>query len=128
MLALKQLVKFALVGLFVNGCLYLAYLALTRFGMGHKLAMTLLYLAGIFSAFTFNRNWTFQHDGKASLSLLRYVFAYLCGYVLNLGVLIVLVDRHGLQHEYVQGVMILFLAVFFFLLQKFWIFRDQSST
>ena len=58
----------------------------------------------------------------------KYWLAPIIIVMLLLGVLIVLVDRHGLQHEYVQGVMILFLAVFFFLLQKFWIFRDQSST
>ena len=43
----QQFVRYALVGLAANFVLYLAYLALTWLGMGHKTAMTLLYALGV---------------------------------------------------------------------------------
>jgi putative flippase GtrA len=59
-------------------------------------------------------------------AFVRYCSAYGLGYVINLLVLIVLVDRMGYPHEIVQGVMILSLAVMLFLLQKFWVFRQDD--
>lgn len=123
----RQFVKYALVGLASNGLLYLAYLLLTGLGLGHKTAMTLLYALGVLQTFVFNRGWTFGHRGRASHAFVRYVAAYACGYALNLGALLLLVDRLGFAHEAVQGLMILALAVMLFLLQRFWVFRERPQ-
>jgi putative flippase GtrA len=53
--------------------------------------------------------------------------AYGLGYVINLLVLFVLVDHLGYPHQVVQGMMVLALAVMLFLLQKFWVFRTNTS-
>jgi putative flippase GtrA len=45
------------------------------------------------------------------------------GYALNLFALLLLVDYLGWSHEWVQGAMIVFVAVILFLLQRFWVFR-----
>ena len=94
--------------------------------MGHKTAMTLLYVVGVSLTFLFNRKWSFRHDGAASPAMLRYFAIYGFGYVLNFFVLLVLVDHLRLPHEIVQGVMIFALAVMLFLLQRYWVFRPET--
>ena len=122
-----QFLRYALVGLGSNLILYLAYLLLTSFGLGHKSAMTILYVIGVAQTFLFNRTWSFRHQGGLHGSFARYVAAYAFGYLLNLAVLWIAVDRMGLPHQIVQGIMILTLAVMLFLLQKFWVFPETRD-
>ena len=119
-----QFLRYAVVGLASNLLLYLAYLGLTQLGVGYKTAMTILYLTGVCLTFAFNRNWTFKHQGHYTRSFIAYVAVYAFGYVLNLAVLFLLVDRLGYPHQWVQGFMILFLAVLLFSLQKLLVFRN----
>ena len=122
-----QAFRYTVVGLVSNAILYLGYLGLTWAGMGHKLAMSLLYAVGVLQTFVFNKRWSFKHDGATRTALVRYVTAYACGYLLNLVVLMTLVDGLGLPHQWVQGAMICFLAGMLFLLQRHWIFRTLDA-
>lgn len=121
-----QFLRYAIVGVVSNAVLYALYLFLTWAGVGPKIAMTLLYAFGVAQTFVFNRKWSFQHQGKGSPALVRYASAYGFGYLLNLIVLLVLVDQWGFPHQWVQGAMILILAVMLFLLQRYWVFRPIS--
>jgi putative flippase GtrA len=123
MLTAKQFIKFAVVGLISNGVLYLAYLLLTWVGPGPKIAMTILYAMGTAQTFIFNHRWTFGSSMKYGPAFFRYVVTYVSGYLINLAVLVYLVDHLALPHQAVQGGVILTLAVYIFLLQKFWVFR-----
>jgi len=122
-----QGVRFIIVGVASNLVLYLFYLTLTTLGLGYKTAMTLLYAVGVLQTFFFNKRWTFEHDGATRTALIRYIVAYAFGYLLNLLVLLVLVDRLGLPHQWVQGLMIFTLAAMLFLLQRYWIFRPSYA-
>lgn len=121
-----QLVRYAVVGLASNLFGYLLYLGLTFLGVGPKLSMSLLYAIGVAQTFFFNKRWTFRHQGSGRGAMLRYCAAYGLGYLINLAVLMVLVDQWHWPHQWVQGVMILALAVMLFLLQKFWVFRPSK--
>ena len=122
-----QAFRYGIVGLVSNLALYLGYLVLTWAGMGPKLAMSLLYGLGVLQTFFFNKRWSFEHEGATHVAFLRYIGAYAFGYVLNLTVLMLLVDRMGLPHQWVQGVMIIVLAGMLFLLQRYWIFRPLDA-
>ena len=126
--SLLQFTRYSFVGLATNLVLYLLYLLLTGLGMGYKTAMSLLYVSGVFTTYIFNRNWSFRDDGGISITLFRYLTAYLSGYVINFLVLFWLVDIRGLPHQWVQGVMIFSLAIYLFLLQKFWVFRESKTS
>ena len=126
--SILQFTRYSFVGLSTNLVLYLLYLLLTGVGMGYKTAMSLLYVLGVFTTFIFNRNWSFRDGGGIPDALFRYAAAYLSGYLINLAVLFWLVDVHSLPHQWVQGVMIFSLAVYLFLLQKFWVFRDSKTS
>ena len=119
----EQFFRFALVGLGSNLLLYLAYLGATGLGMGPKTAMSILYVTGVCLTFIFNRNWTFGHGGHLPTAFAAYIGLYGFGYLINLLALYLLVDRLSYDHRWVQGTMILVLAVFFFLAQKFLVFR-----
>jgi putative flippase GtrA len=121
-----QFIRYATVGLISNTVGFVIYLVLTTAGMEHKTAMTLLYAIGVAQTFLFNKRWSFRHGGMHGPTFVRYCLSYGLGYVINLLVLIVLVDRLGYPHEVVQGVMVLSLAVMLFLLQKFWVFRPET--
>jgi putative flippase GtrA len=100
---------------------------LTRIGAEPKLAMTLLYAAGVAQTFVFNKRWSFRHGGLHGPAFVRYCAAYAIGYVVNFLALLLLVDRLRYPHQLVQGVMIVLLALMLFALQKFWVFRPAPS-
>ena len=123
---LGQLWRYGAVGLLSNAVLFLAYLLLTAWGMPSKVAMTLLYAAGVLQTFIANRSWTFA-AGRDRGQFTRYCLAYAFGYVFNLAGLTVLVDRLGYPHELVQGLLILSTAAMLFLLHKLWVFRSSME-
>lgn len=123
----RQFLRYAVVGLASNVLLYLAYLGLTAVGVGVKLAMTLLYFAGVAQSFIFNKRWSFEHAGAHGPAFLRYCSCYALGYVINLASLFIFVDILGYPHQLVQGVLILSLAVMLFVLQKYWVFRSSTD-
>jgi putative flippase GtrA len=118
-----EFVRYVLVGIISNVLLYGAYIALTFAGTEPKLAMTILYAAGVAQTFAFNRRWSFRHGGSSRPALARYCAAYALGYAINYLALAHLVDRLGYAHQLVQGVMVVLLALGLFALQKFWVFR-----
>lgn len=118
----RQFLRYASVGLASNLLLYLAYLGLTILGLDHKTAMTLVYVLGVLSTFIANRSWTFNHRGMAQAAFARYLIAYALGYLFNLGLLWLAVDRLHLPHQGVQAVAIVAVAVGLFLMQRYWVF------
>lgn len=122
-----QVIRYTVVGLASNSALYLLYLTITALGVGHKSAMTGLYLFGILQTFIFNKRWTFAHSGATKPSLCRYLAAYGMGYILNLVMLQVFVDRLGFAHQIVQGVAVVLVAIILFLLQRYWVFATGAE-
>lgn len=124
---ISQAFRFGVIGVASNILLYCFYLLLTSFSVGHKVAMTLIFVLGVIQTFSFNKRWTFGHQGFFHVSFMKYVGIYTAAYLFNLIALIVLVDMFELPHEVVQAVMILCIGVILFLLQKFWVFRSAST-
>lgn len=124
---LSQLLRYGVVGLASNVALYLVYLGLTAAGLGHKLAMSLVYGAGVALTFFVNGRWTFTAGSLGGATFARYVTAYGLGYALNLVLLWLLVDVGGWPHAPAQGLLILVVAGCLFLLHKFWVFRPPPT-
>lgn len=120
-----QFVRYGVIGIVSNSVLYVAYLGLTYVGVGHKTSATIAYALGVLQTFLFNRSWSFRDSGAGGPALARYIAAYVSGYLLNIAVLIVLVNRAGFPHWVVQGAMIIVLAMGLFLIQKLWVFQSQ---
>ncbi len=118
-----QFTRYVIVGLVSNAILYLGYLALTAFGMGHKLAMTVLYLLGGCQTFFFNRSWSFQDSGRIQGAFVKYATVYGTGYTINWSLLWWFVDKLGLPHQVIQGILIFVVAGFIFFSLRYWVFR-----
>jgi len=123
-----QMIRFVAVGFMSNALLYVLYLFFTVMGMGHKTAMTLLFVAGTLQTFIFNRRWTFEHQGIVRTSFAKYLLTYFFAYILNLAALFFFADHLGYEHQIVQGLMIVFIAVVLFILQRYWVFRVSVTS
>ncbi len=101
---------------------YALYILLTYMDVGPKSAMTALYAIGVLQTFVFNKKWSFRFAGAPKPALVRYIIAYAAGYAVNFLALVILVDRIGLNHQVIQAVLILFVAVLMFMAQRYWVF------
>jgi putative flippase GtrA len=123
----KQLARYAVVGIATNLAGYLAYLLITWLGVGPKVAMTCLYLVGASASFLGNRRWTFSHRGHIGRNAVRFALAHGLGYLLNLAILVVFVDHLGLPHQLVQVAAIFAVALFLFALFRLFVFPARSA-
>jgi putative flippase GtrA len=120
----QQLLRYGIVGVASNASMYGVYLLLTYWGIEPKTAMTMVYLFGATLGFFGNKQWTFAHRGDAKRAMLRYVVAHTGGYTLSWVLLYVFVDRLGYPHQWVQAGIIGVVAVFLFVVFKFFVFHS----
>ena len=121
-----QLLRYGIVALVTNALGYLLYLGLTALGVGPKLAMSLLYAVGVLQTFVFNKSWTFRYVGRGRSAFRRHVILYAAGYGLNYALLTMLVDTLHWPHQWVMAGLVVLMAAYFFLGQKYWVFRQSS--
>lgn len=121
---IHQLIRYAIVGIASNLAGYAAYLLLTFFLVGPRVAMTLIYLTGASVGYFGNRQWTFVHKGKVLITLIKYSMAHVCGYAINFLLLYVFVERMSYPHQIVQLVAILVVAVILFFVFKKFVFSN----
>ena len=122
----RPLFRYVLIGVVNNLLGYLAYLLLTYWGVDHKVAMTILYLFGATLGFFSNRQWAFAHQGSILASAFRYCVAHFCGYLTNLVLLVMFVDKLGYPHQLVQAAAIIIVAGFLYIMFKLFVFRDDQ--
>lgn len=128
--SIKQLIRYGFVGIISNLTGYLVYLLATYYGTTPKITMSFLYAIGATLGFLGNRKFTFAHKGNILGSGLRYLLAHFIGYLINLALLIILVDKLGYAHQWIQAIAIFIVAIFLFLAFKFFVFTqtDLSNT
>lgn len=124
---LSQLLRYSMVGAAVNLCGFAIYFFLTSLGATPKLTMSLLYAVVVVIGFFANRRFTFNHDGHIGTAGIRYLLVHLLGYLLNLTLLVLFVDWLGFAHQVVQAAAIVVVAIFLFVLSRFFVFSPQMS-
>ena len=125
---MRQLIRYGLVGIVNNLTIYGVYLLITQQGVEPKIAMTLTYILGMTIGFIGNRKWTFSHRGNFFGTLTRYLFAHLLGFLLNFALLLTFVDYLGFPHQWIQAMAIVVVAVFLFIMFKYFVFRKNSTS
>ena len=125
---LARLARYVMVGIATNCFALGVYYALT-FGLAiePKAALTLAAVAAFGPAYAANRSWTFRATSRHAASLWRYAAGYLASFVFQAAFLGLGVDALGLPHQYVVLAGLGLATVFFFLLQRIWIFRSPAS-
>jgi putative flippase GtrA len=122
----SQLLRYGIVGGVANLFGYAAYLLATGLGGTPKATMTLLYAFVVLIGFFANRRFTFNHNGHIGMAGIRYLFAQLLGYLLNLTLLVLFADWLGFAHQFVQAIAIVVVAVFMFALSRLFVFAPQE--
>lgn len=84
--------KFAGVGV-INTllCLGVIFGLKSLAGFGDVAANVSGYAVGLACSFLLNRRWTFAHDAQLLPALLRFLLVFLLSYLLNLGVVLLLI-------------------------------------
>lgn len=126
-LLLIELAKYGLAGAALNLSGYLVFLLMTYYGVGHKLAMTILYVAGVILGFWTHRKWTFRDAGNLTGAALRYLGTHIVGYLINFALLAVFVDTLHYSYRLVQIVAIFVVAGFLFVTFKYLVFVHPAS-
>jgi len=117
-----QLFRYTIIGLMSNFIGYMIYLLITYFGATPKITMTVLYGIGATVSFFLNSKLTFEHTGSLFGPGVRYIIAHCFGYLINFILLFILVDKLGYAHQWIQAMAIFVVAVFLFLMFKFFVF------
>jgi putative flippase GtrA len=121
-----QIVKYYIVGAFINVGGYVAFLVLLHEQMEPKLAASLLYVIGALISFWLNRKLVFDSSVHIRTSLLRLVFMLLAGYVLNILMLYIFVDLYKAAAWLIQIFSVILVSVFFYLVNKFYVHESDN--
>ena len=120
----KKFVKFIITGVISNTISFLIFLfAIYVVRIGHKTAATLLFMVGMTVNYLVNKKWTFNTLGSMNKTLAKYLLTYFFGYFINMGILYFFVDYLDYQAGWVQFFAIGFLVIYYFLLNKYFVFR-----
>lgn len=122
----NQFVNYVFLGFLLNVGLYSAFLLLTWFGVETKLAMTILYIAGILYSFKLNKDVIFKCEDNR-VAFFKFIASVMLGYCLNYSSLYIFSDIYGYPYQYVQAVSVVFLAFLQFLINKYWVFSVKSQ-
>ena len=120
---IAQLFRYGLVGVVINVAGYMMYLTITYLGGEPKLTMSALYVIVLVTGFLLNRKFTFTHKGSISRAFVKYIIVYGVGYIINLLFLVVLSDRMGFSHQFVQLGAMAFLVFYFFIALRYYTFK-----
>jgi putative flippase GtrA len=117
-----SLLKFLVVGVTTTVGGYAFYAVSIVLGVNYAVALTLEYVVGITYGFLMNKRWTFKDQGESGQQAWRYVALYALIYVLNITLLMLLVERWALSPYRAQILLLGFLTLLSFVVQRRWIF------
>jgi len=126
---INELIRYGIVGISLNSLMYLAYLILTSLYLSPYYALLFLYPLGVLIGFLGHRRISFKKssNGLNFFELLKYIFIYILGFLLNSLLLYVFVDKGGYPHQLVQLMSIFVVAAFLFVSLKFFVFTPERN-
>lgn len=118
-----KLVKFSIVGAGVTAIGYLVYAFLVYLGVNYQVALLLDYIVGIVIGYILNKYWTFSYVSKNSRSFFKYASSYVVIFLINSGLLTLFVKYSFLSPIYSQMIVLVFIIISSYWLQKKWVFK-----
>lgn len=123
----SQLVRYGVIGVMSNALAFGVYVVLTAVGVLPAVAMTIVYLTAATVSFFANRRLTFAHRGSIWGAAGKYVVAHAIGYLINLGILVLLVDVLDQSHVWAQALAIFVVAGYLFVTFKLVVFAPEPA-
>ncbi len=115
--------KFILVGVLNTVLGYTLFGLLIYFKFYYLLALTISHIVGTINSFLWNRFFTFKSQNKISQEILKFVISYSFIYLLNFFLLFLSVSILKLNVYYSQIVILIFVVITSFSLQRNWTFK-----
>lgn len=126
--AIKQIIRYGIVGTLNNSLGYFIYLLMTYFWLEPEIAITVLYPVGATIAYFGHSKYSFSYQGAKRHALWRYIVAHFISYGVNLLMLYILWEKFKFPHQAVQAAAIFICAGTLFLLFKYFVFHHQNSS
>ncbi len=130
--ALKQFLKFGIIGVVNTLIDFIIYFLLTRsmpFWREHYLWANLIsFSVAVANSFYWNRRWTFRNTNKnLRVQFTKFYIINLTGLVINESLLYYLVSRVGFHDLSAKFIVVMIVVFWSFSLSKFWAFREEKS-
>jgi len=121
--------RYAVIGLISNCILYGVYVAFSNlFLIDPKISMTITYVLGMAIGFFMHKEITFRVKGHIKRLFLRFILSHCAAYGFNFLILLVFVDYFSFSHLVIQGIAIILVAVSFFCLMKYFVFKKMETS
>ena len=121
-----QLIKYGLVGV-VNTIItgVILFTLMNFFGVSYKTSNTAGYIAGFINSFIMNKLWTFKDNkAPATKQFLRFSAVFAVCYLLQLGFVILLVEKLSINKDISQLLGMIFYTLIGFIFNKIFTFKD----
>ncbi|MBQ7738082.1 MAG: GtrA family protein [Desulfovibrionaceae bacterium] len=122
----KQIIRYGIVGILHNAAGYILYLIITALGVDPKIVVGFTYPIALLISYIGNKKYTFENTGNYKKSSLRFLGMHCISYLINLGLLYVLVDLYGFPHQIIQLMAIFVCAAFLFVTLKLYVFKKEA--
>ena len=124
---MNELVRYGIAGVLNTLVGYLTFwVGLQVFNFSPLIANTLGYAAGLGVAYLLNRIFVFRSAAGGKTSMLRFALAFATAFLINQGVLLLLLRIPGLEAEIAQIPAMITYTVVFFLMNKYFVFKQKT--
>jgi putative flippase GtrA len=120
---LIQIVRYSIVGILNNLCIYLIYIVVTATWLEPKIAVGIIYPVSVITGYFGHARYSFRYVVVTWSVTLRYVGAHLIGYATNIAMICLFSDYFGYPHQVVQATSILIVAGILYVLSRYFVFR-----
>lgn len=121
-----QIIKYSLVGI-VNTIItgIILFILMKGFGVSYKISNAVGYVAGFINSFIMNKFWTFKANQTSTIKqFLRFSAVFAVCYLLQLGFVILLVEKISINKDISQLLGMVFYTLIGFIFNKIFTFKD----
>jgi putative flippase GtrA len=122
---LFRFIRFGIVGVMNTLITIISFWILNKIGMVYITANIISYLIGVVNSYFFNSRWVFKVDSKKSSRGVRFLIINLIVLAINTGLLILFVDKVGLNKYIAQIFVIVICMVLNYFLNRKWTFSEE---
>ena len=80
------------------------------------------YIAGLTCSFFLNKNWTFNHTGQLTLTIIKFILTFIIAYAVNIACVLLLI-KFGINRYFSHLLVMPIYTIIFYLGSKFFVFK-----
>ncbi|WP_442951591.1 GtrA family protein [Paenibacillus sp. GYB004] len=124
---IQQSMKFVLVGVTNTIISYLVFIGCNLLVDNYLVSLLISYIIGVVNSYFLNKNWTFRTPKTRNLStIIKFITVYLCTFLVNLIILILLVDFLYFSASLSQAISLIITTMISFIGHKYWSFKNKE--